>query len=283
MHNIGVSLPTRIFFNEDRKSIKHIDESFGSFNEFLLGLKSFGASFVEIRAIEKDDKPDYVYSLFNTLEKAGLDITIHGTLGSRGKKEDVLSPLSEVLAYKRKKPLIVTVHALRDKKEPIVKAANNTIRSLYEICNYSEKMDLPLKICLELNREKGEGDPSVTCENVVNMVKSVGSERVGICWDFGHYLYNCRMTGKEGEIPPLEFLELVAHTHIHGIHKGITHYPINYDDMPMLSEYINALKGVNYSGIYNIEMTLRYLLEGKYDLAKVYSESIKTIEKELKD
>ncbi|HZJ75594.1 MAG TPA: TIM barrel protein [Clostridia bacterium] len=283
MHRIGISLPARIFLGKDKKSIKRINKSFGSFSEFLLSLKSYGVNAVEIRAIESSDKPDYVKSLFDTLENAGLDLTIHGTLGKAGKKEDVLSPLSEILTCERKEPLIVTVHALRDKKEPINKAAERTKKSLYEICEYSEKRNLPIKLCLELNREKGEGDPSVTCESVVDMVKSAGSDKVGICWDFGHYLYNCKMTGDDKKVPPKEFLELVAHTHIHGIHNGVTHYPVNYEDMPMLFEYINALKGVGYSGIYNIEMTLRYLLEGNYNLRNAYSESVQAVERALKE
>ena len=129
MHNfIGISLPAKIFSGKDENGAEYIDKSFGSFSEFLSSLKSYGVNSVEIRAIESRGKPDYVKSLFDILENAGLDLTIHGTLGKAGKKEDVLSPLSEILTYERKEPLIVTIHALRDKKEPIKKAAERLLK-----------------------------------------------------------------------------------------------------------------------------------------------------------
>lgn len=282
MHNlIGVSLPAKVFSGKDESGTEHIDESFGSFPKFLLSLKEHGVNTIEIRAVEGKDKPDYVKSLYKALENAGFDTTIHGTLGSKGIKEDVLLPLTEILTYKRESPLIVTVHALKDKDKSLSVSADRTKKALYEICEYSEKKGLPIKICLELNREKGAGDPSVTCESTAHIVKSVGSDKLGICWDFGHYLYNCKMAGDEKNIPPKEFLELVAHTHIHALHNNVTHYPLVNANAPMLFEYVKALKTVGYSGIYNIELTLSYLIKGKHDLEKAYLGSVQALKEVL--
>lgn len=274
MKRIGISLPPRVLTGEDTQSVGRISANFGSVGAFLGALKGAGVGSVELRAVKPDFSPEYVRDLAHTVQDARLGLTVHGVMSGDGKKEAVLSPLAQILGECGDDILTVTVHALTDEFGNLSDAAERTVRSLYGICDFCEKEGLQVEICLELNRKKSEEDPSVTCESVVDMVKRVGSKRLGICWDFGHYWYNRVLSGDLDTMPPGEFLRLVRHTHIHGVHKNVTHYPLIREDMPRLGAYLNALNKAGYRGIYNIELTLRYLIEGNYDLKEAYLGSV---------
>ncbi len=274
MKRIGISLPPRVLTCEDTQSVGRINADFGSIGAFLGALKAAGVGSIELRAVKPDFSPEYVGALARAVQGARLGLTVHAVMSGDGKKEAVLTPLARILGECGDDILTVTVHALTDDCGNLSNAAERTVRSLYGICDFCEKEGFPVEICLELNRKKSEEDPSVTCESVVDMVRRVGNERLGICWDFGHYWYNRVLSGDLDTIPPEEFLRLVRHTHIHGVHKNVTHYPLIQEDMPKLGAYINALNKAGYRGIYNIELTLRYLIEGNYSLKEAYLGSV---------
>lgn len=78
------------------------------------------------------------------------------------------------------------------------------------------------------------------------------TKNTGICWDMGHYGYNTVNLGLPVEtLPGPEALGRIIHTHIHCLKDMDTHHPIVAHP---IKEYVDALKSVDYKGIYNIEV-----------------------------
>ncbi len=63
---------------------------------------------------------------------------------------------------------------------------------------------------------------------VLEVVKAIASERLGICWDLGHDGLHHRQ-----DPPPADWLKQVIHVHVHDIAEdGLDHYPLIYNRVP---------------------------------------------------
>ena len=75
----------------------------------------------------------------------------------------------------------------------------------------------------------------------------------GFCWDIGHAFWNVTH-GKMDLQAPTGFVAGVIHTHLHDLAAdGQTHWPFSEGRVP-LATYLEALRGVGYQGVFNLEM-----------------------------
>ena len=267
---IGVSLPFKWLLDGEG--------TLGDRDALLDELKQSNVRSVELRSVKPDTLPDDVKSVAEMLWDKGFMITVHGTVSSvETAVENVFKPLESVLAVLRQPSLNVTIH-------PVV---GDNAKMLTNLSDYIRKNSLPVTIALENNRlmpDKTEGD---SAELVLNAVAKVDRPEVGICFDFGHYIYYRTKNRPEEPylLPPKEFFKRVIHTHIHGLSGLKTHFPLDGQNMP-LGEIFNKLS-FEYFGLYNLELdfprfkdeprsallqSVKVLDESRHICAKVYDE-----------
>ncbi len=212
---------------------------------FLDELKEHGVRSIELRTIEPAHSPDDVSAVAGMLWDRGFLISVHGRVRSaKTAVSDVFAPLQKVLAAPRQNKINVTIHPID----------GDSAEMLCELADYIEKNDLRVTIALENNRllpDKTEGD---SAELVFDAVKKADRACVGICFDFGHYLYY-RMKNFPQEpvtFPSKEFFKRVIHTHIHALNGLKTHFPLNGYLMP-LRDVFDKLSH-EYFGLYNVEL-----------------------------
>ncbi len=211
----------------------------------LQKLKKQGVRSIELRTVDPAHSPDDVGAVADMLWDRGFLISVHGRVKSRETAvSDVFLPLQKMLSSLRQAKVNVTVHPID----------GDNAEMLCELADYVEDHGFPVTIALENNRllpDKTEGN---SAELVLSAVQKADRACVGICFDFGHYLYY-RMKNYPQEpvtFPSKEFFKRVIHTHIHALCGLKTHFPLN--------GYLMPLKGIfdklshEYFGLYNIEL-----------------------------
>lgn len=209
-------------------------------------LKQNNVRSVELRTVRARHCAADIKTVAEMLWDYGFMITVHGEVTSVDTAvSEVFSPLCELLPVLRQPSLNVTIHPLQ----------GDNVEMLTLLDRHITENGLPITIALENNRllpNKAEGDCAAL---VLEAVSSVDSPNIGICFDFGHYLYY-RLKNFPDEafcLPDKEFLKRVIHTHIHGLNdKFKTHFPLNGNNMPLESIF-NGLS-FEYFGLYNLEL-----------------------------
>lgn len=234
---IGVSLPFSWLCDGAREGI--------DLESLLDELKERGVRSVELRTVRADASPRTVRAVADMLWNHGFLLSVHGEIGSRESAVcDVFAPLEEMLSSPRQVSVTVTVHPID----------GDNVGMLCELAHHIESSGAPVRIALENNRllpDRSEGD---SAEMVLDAVKRAGRDCIGICFDFGHYLYYRMKHHPQDPLafPPKDFFKRVIHTHIHGLNGLRTHFPLGIYTMP-LEKFFEHLS-FEYFGIYNVEL-----------------------------
>ena len=251
---IGVSLAPQMFLSpppweHDRQLLA----ACGGTDGLLRSLRASGVTHVELRGQVCADGTAMLLNAARALWAAGFSVTLHWGLPEEERPfaESCAALLPLLEAAKEHQPYVtVTVHSRITgndaDKAPAAEKTNRLLR-LWS----ADAQRYGYRLALELNRDKKDGDPSVTCEGVLAMLEGTDPENVGICFDFGHYYSNTR---EDSRIPPKAFLERVIHTHIHALENGVTHHPFGPQAALPLDAYVQALAQVGYPGVYDLEL-----------------------------
>lgn len=222
----------------------------GDIPTVLAALKSRGVESIELRTVRPDTPLHDVLRAAELLWDAGFQITIHAAPQSvKTAVRDVFTPLSVLLENLRQERLTVTVHP----------DFENNADMLCALAQYRDDHGHPIMFALENNRllpGKREGDCAVLALDAVREARTRGYRDIGICFDFGHYLYywGKHHPNEPFTLPDRDFFRHVVHTHIHACRAADlrTHFPLGLYDMP-LSDMLYALY-YGYFGVYNIEL-----------------------------
>ncbi len=233
---------------------------YGDRTKMLERLREAGVSSVELRTVRPGTDPNEVKKAADLLWDAGFQITVHGDaapLPSRAAEPPGDEPLDEafaaktfeplalVLEYLRQPRLIVTIHPKMSRNDEMLAAFDRCVRA----------HDLPVVIALENSRlmpdKKTEGDCASLVAEAVGKVKS---DKIGVCFDMGHYrYYRLKNTPDTPDQPPSRaFCSRIVHTHIHALNLMKTHHPLEAFDLP-LDDYLGAFAD-GYDGVFNLEL-----------------------------
>ncbi|MBO5850901.1 MAG: hypothetical protein J6R29_01045 [Clostridia bacterium] len=112
----------------------------------------------------------------NTLWNYGFEITVHADPQTEEDSlKNVFEPLKDLLNALRQRSLTVTLHPVN----------GDNVKMLTNLSNFIIENNYPVKLALENNRkmpDKTDGDTTVL---VLDIVKEVNRENVGICFDMG--------------------------------------------------------------------------------------------------
>ena len=266
---IGISLSPRLFWPDgqtdcDRKLLQEC----GGTDGLLRFLKGLGVESLELRSVGPTEDPAAVLRCAQAIWEAGLKLTVHGAVpkevGSFAETCPSLLPLLE--QAKAYQPLVtVTLHSYITGDDSDVAPAIIKTRQLLKRWG-DEAERYGFRLALELNRDKHNGDPSVTPRGVLTMLEGSDPNAVGVCFDFGHYYSNVRTYGLgEDVFPDIRFLERVIHTHIHALgENGGTHFPLDASGQLPLDRYVGGLFRAGYQDIYNVELEFARIPERSF-------------------
>lgn len=261
---IGCSLPWEYLCGLDgAPEAQSYRAAFDGIPSALHFLKELGVTSVELRQITADVPAGRVLEAAGSILEAGMEATVHAWLADLAGEETPesryswLEPLAGRLAAGRN-GLLVVVHAF----QAAVSASavhredleDRTVEALKRIAWFLEQHRLPARFALELNRDKGQIDPSTSFRDVTRMWQRIGRPGVGICWDWGHGCANA-LGGRGAVDPGPDFLGGVVHIHAHGLGPaGGTHWPLTGVRVPV-ARYLRLLGAAGYGGIYNLELS----------------------------
>lgn len=234
---IGVSLPFKWLLGQS--------DILGDIDKTLALLKSRNVKSIEIRTIRAKHSASDALKAAQALWNRGFSITVHSyPTALDSAVEEVFAPLKALLENLRQESLTITIHPIND----------DNVTMLNALADYRDAHGYPIIFALENNRllpDKTEGDATAL---VLDAVKQANREKVGICFDMGHYLYYRKKNFPDEPfiLPPKEFFTRVVHTHIHSAKGLTTHFPLQAYPMP-LDEMIYPLYPRFY-GVYNLEL-----------------------------
>ena len=239
---IGTSLPFAW--------LTHGGAPLGDILPVLGALRAHGVESVELRTVRPDTPPKDVLHAASLLWDNGFAVTVHAaprTVDSA--VSDVFQPLEALLHDLRQEKLVVVIHPDR----------GDNAGMLCNLAEYRDRHGYPVVFALENNRVLPggiEGDSTALVLDAIKEAQSRGCHDVGVCFDFGHYLYywNQNHPDEPFTLPSRDFFRHVVHTHIHACRKPDlrTHFPLGLYEMP-LPELLGALYH-GYFGIYNLEL-----------------------------
>ena len=261
---IGISLRFRWLLGT--KSAHYPDPQ-----ELLPLLYDAGVRSIELRPLAPNDDPDEVLGLVNSLWDQGFFVTVHGSVDTvENAVEEVFYPLRGVLANMRQDGLTVTLHPINGDNRAM----------LLKLSDHINENKLPVRIALENNKhmpDKSNGDCVMF---VLDIVRDVNRENIGICFDLGHYAYYCAtQTDNPIQMPDKEFLARTIHTHIHAFTNGVAHFPLTEWREPFASQLKELAR--SYNGIYNIEIS-PHRYKTIYWSTDSFLTSVKTLKENLK-
>lgn len=252
---IGVSFAPQLFVPQAQGACeRRLLEACNGPENLLRSLRALGVTHVELRSPTAQDTAETLLTAARAVWAAGLAVTLHWALPEpllpfAESCPAVLPLLEEAKLHQPYVTVTVHSHVTGDEtdKRPAAEKTNRQLQ-LWSV----DALRYGFRLALELNRDKKNGDPSVTCEGVLSMLEGLDAQTVGICFDFGHYYSNTR---DASQLPPQAFLRRVTHTHIHAMENGVTHYPFGPQAKLPLDAYVQALAGEGYEGIYDLELS----------------------------
>ena len=266
---VGVSLSPRLFWPErqndcDRKLLAEC----GGVEGLLRFLRGIGVAYIELRPVDPNEDPAAVLRCAQVIWDGGLKLTVHGAVPREvGPFADTCPALLPLLERARayQSMVTITLHSYTTGDDSDVVSAIEKTRQLLRL--WGDEADrYGYRLALELNRDKHNGDPSVTPRGVLSMLEGTDPAAVGICFDFGHYYSNVRTYGLgEEALPDKQFLERVIHTHIHALgQNGGTHFPLDAAGRLPLDRYVGGLSRAGYGDIYHIELEFARIPEQSF-------------------
>ncbi len=281
---IGLSLPVSYLAGIADKSGVYFSV-LGEPELCLEKLKSLGVNSIELRGAGMSTPAKDIHLAARRAWAAGFETTAHSYLPPDPKAGSFnkIYPGLELFVRSLKlsgKSTVLTVHSHGSDEQELSYLFAATAEALKLIDRSINDENLPLKIALEISRQKDKNDPGVSYGTLSCMLGATGSANIGLCWDFGHSYSNV-LNGFLEKIPPDDFLKRVIHTHIHDLSaQKKTHWPLGQGRIP-LSEFVDALQGAGYSGVYNLELSLARFA-GEHNPAGMIEESIKILESALR-
>jgi len=256
---IGLSLPLGYLSGaDDSADARCLAGAFGPPRDCLAELKDSGITSIELQGFGPDAPPAMFQDALARILDSGMNLTLHGYLSSEtaGRLSCGICPqlLSAVGSFEnRQDDIVVTVHALGGHEADYLTMVKGTTRALERLADDIRTRDIPVRICLEINRYHGFESPGATYDGLLEIARTLDGATVGFCWDMGHTSSSV-LQKRLASRPPDEFIARVLHTHLHDISpEGDTHWPLT-EDCPHLASGIRHLENCGYTGAYNLEL-----------------------------
>ena len=232
-------------FSENRTGdALELYNAFGSL-ENLFDWLGINVDSVELHTVRVDTDLAELEKAVLTCREYGLACTYHGSLKKYTTPEKFFAPYVYLLDKGLENDFTVTLHP-QDQYERIAEV-------LQEVCDYADERKFPVRFCLENQRVVNDRMTEGICTDVLEIVSRVHTDRLKICFDFGHRKSNAEKYGKEADVVPDAFFDRVAHTHIHSWYEGTTHFPLHAGKVELEKNLLNLFRR-DYDGVLNLEL-----------------------------
>lgn len=233
-------------------------------DEYLNKLKELSIAFVEVSLNFDNYSIEFYDNILNLLIKNNIKIHYHlphfydGNLDLTNFSENNNALNLFLLKLKKTHPKTqhstLVVHGAKYESIDRSAAYTKTIDGLKYLLDFFETNNLMIDIALEtLNGKKHKviGDSR---EEILNLIHTIDSPRLNICWDITHDFLNL----KEFIKPKKGFLNKITHLHIHGVNEK--------DHLAINKSHITFDKQLRYINKYlkNIPLTIEILTFDHY-------------------
>ena len=252
---IGLSLPLGYLIGiNDTPNARYLYNGLGKPGDCLPELKDHGVTSIELQGFGPEASASSILFAAKHIIDSGMRLTIHGYL-SKNAKQKVTSQLLPTFNFLKdqQQETVLVVHALAYPDTTCSKQSDPTACALQQLTEGIQLYSLPVSLSLEINRYHGVDRPGTTYINLLEITQHLDKSIIGFCWDMGH-TQSSILQHKLPANPPLEFIERVNHTHVHGLSmEGDTHWPLTTASTHVASA-IGDLQSVRYEGAYNLEL-----------------------------
>lgn len=214
--------------------------------------------------------PDWAVTVAGYQEH-GIDVQLHVGLdrrfassrwrddrdGLRNEFEPILA-LAATIAD-RQEQIALVVHGASDTSASCEANDDATVGLLDWLASAFVTESLPVTAALELGaaKENLQTASARSRASVMEIVRRVGSDRVGICWDLAHDRENAGSEPDWDVVPDDEFLRRVVHVHLHDLgDDGLAHYPLVLGNVPFGAQ-LSALSAIG--PLPSLTMEVRWL------------------------
>jgi len=232
----------------------------GPASQGLSWLKSMGIGWIELHTVYAQTPSYEITKSVEAVFQAELRLTAHiwlPTFAETNCLPDNILLLDRILraGNMEYREVPVVVHGHKPSGFPsLQEAERQTVADIQNLFRCLRKLDSPLVPVFELCRRKDDAPIGNTYQETCKILDLIHPTEPGICWDMGHSWANY-LHDKQEIMPPEEFLDRVAHTHIHDIGPGDrTHGPLGYTGIT-IEDYVTALVCTGYEGVYNLELS----------------------------
>lgn len=232
----------------------------------LLNYLGENVNSVELHTVYSDTNREVLKNAFLSCRKRGLSCTCHASFKGYSTPEQFFSPYEYILENGFAEKLNLTLHP-----QELYHKLEQTLR---ELCSYADEKNLPIILCLENQRIVKGNMTAGICRDVEEVVTRINSDRLKICFDFGHRKSNADVYGADADTVSENFISRVGHTHIHSLYNGKTHFPLHIGKTELEKNLIALFKS-GFDGVLNIELSpMRYCDEFDVRESIAYSISV---------
>lgn len=258
-NKIGASIPFDYFLNTpESKNALIMKEKISNSNSLLEHFNHCGINYIELRGVGYNASSDSIKEISEKLWGKGFKLTVHTDLPENIINENLESNftflkqiIKSIDQFQEELILVIHLYAWNSQKDK--ELLEKYINNMNLIAKFIESEKIPIKFAIELNRGGINNGPDKTYNGLIKFKNNITSDKIGLCWDFGH-AYSNMQKNTIPLIPPDDFLKNVIQTHIHGVSKDdVTHCPLNKTNLPLL-DYMQALIRNKYNGVYNLEI-----------------------------
>ncbi len=250
------------------------------FEDYLDHLVEWGATSAEIVLHHGpyDDRTARVHvidpswdSTIDAYHQRGIAVQLHVSLDKRFatsrwrvERDDLKTEFEPILVLaeslaEHQDQIALVLHGAADSAASPEENDDSTVGLLDWLATKFELSSLPVNAALELGAsKKGRETASARSRaSVLEIVRRVAAERVGICWDVAHDCENANIEPDWEVVPSAEFLRQVVHVHLHDLDDHeMAHYPLLIGRVPF-ERQLAALQAVK--PLPSLTMEIRWL------------------------
>lgn len=253
--------------------------------EFLHPLRALGVASLEFTLEPAHDLWPAMKALVSECQRLGFTCHFHAPYAGAynpagwlsGRQSELEGLFAPVLAYAQERasanrgPTVLVVHGARGTAARADLTAD-TVAFLSWVLSRSPLLNVVLEL---LPREPDKFKVGETAQNLMEVVRGVGSPRLSLCWDLGHVARNAR----QGDVArlPRGFLPRVRHVHVHDLNDaGEDHYPLIYGNVPV-ARYARQLRRAGFAGTVILELNGHHLARLGGDSTAMIWESLRRL------
>ena len=259
---IGVSLPYGYLSGSSAtEDYRLFRDAFGAPRDCLVTLRAHGVGSIEVGHVNAEADPVAARSAVDLVLEAGFGVTLHGYIPKPADGENfaalypTIAPLADLLKA-RGAGGIMTLHSYRSAETAREVSSERTVSYLRRLSAILAREGIPLRAGSRGNQGCRAGTIRAAAMRALVEVHAVAAPAcAGFTAGISATPSGTSLMARWNFKTFLGFVAGVIHTHLHDLAAdGQTHWPFSEGRVLRWQHTWDALRGVGYQGVFNLEM-----------------------------